>query len=56
MIGPDRAANKRVQIMRTNDAGERITLTVNLKRIKQGKDEDPILQADDIILVPEGFF
>jgi polysaccharide export outer membrane protein len=52
----DRAANKRVQIMRTDDSGERVTLMVNLKRIKQGKDEDPILQADDIILVPEGFF
>ena len=52
----DRAANKRVQIMRTDENGVRVSLTVNLKRIKQGKDEDPILQADDIVLVPEGFF
>jgi len=52
----DRAAAKRVQVMRTDENGQRITLFVNLKRIKQGKDEDPILKPDDIVLVPEAFF
>lgn len=52
----DRAAEKRVRIMRTDANGQRVTLEVNLKRIKQGKIEDPLLQEDDIILVPEAFF
>jgi hypothetical protein len=29
---------------------------VNLKRVKRGKAEDPILQKDDLVLVPESFF
>jgi len=52
----DRAALKRVQIIRTDESGERITLLVNLKKVKQGKAEDPILQRDDLVLVPESFF
>ncbi|MCP3979796.1 MAG: hypothetical protein GY716_10780 [bacterium] len=52
----DRAAQKRIQIMRTNDDGSRLTLEVNLRHVKRGKTEDPILKADDIVLVPEGFF
>ena len=52
----DRAAEKRVRIMRTEPNGERVTLEVNLKKIKQGKAEDPLLREDDIVLVPESFF
>jgi polysaccharide export outer membrane protein len=52
----DRAALKKVQIMRTEKDGSRVTLLVNLKKVKQGKIEDPILQKDDIVLVPESFF
>jgi polysaccharide export outer membrane protein len=52
----DRAAEKRVQVIRTDDEGNRITLLVNLKKIKQGKAEDPILHRDDVVLVPESFF
>ena len=52
----DRAADKRVQIMRKDESGNSVTLTVNLRRIKRGKAEDPILHEDDIVLVPEGFF
>jgi polysaccharide export outer membrane protein len=52
----DRAAEKRVQVMRTDASGKRMTLRVNLRRIKRGKSEDPILQKDDIVLVPEAFF
>ena len=52
----DRAAEKRIQILRTEDSGERVTLTVDLRKIKRGKIEDPILRRDDVVLVPEGFF
>lgn len=52
----DRAADKRVQIMRKDDSGSPVTLSVNLRKIKRGKAEDPILHEDDIVLVPEGFF
>ena len=51
----DRAAQKRVQVIRTDKNGTRVTLEVNLKRIKRGKAEDPILQKDDVVLVPESF-
>ena len=52
----DRAAEKKVQIMRTEEDGSRVTLLVNLKQIKRGKAEDPILHPDDIVLIPESFF
>jgi polysaccharide export outer membrane protein len=52
----DRAADKKVRIMRTEDDGTRVTLIVNLRHIRQGKADDPILAADDIVLVPEAFF
>ena len=52
----DRAAQKRVTIYRTADDGQRHSFVVNLKWIKKGKEEDPILQKDDLILVPEAFF
>jgi polysaccharide export outer membrane protein len=52
----DRAAEKRVQVIRADDNGERVILQVNLRKVKQGKIEDPILEKDDIVLVPESFF
>ena len=52
----DRAAEKKIQIMRTEEDGSRVTLVVNLKQIKRGKAEDPILHPDDIVLIPEAFF
>jgi len=52
----DRAALKRVQILRTDPDGNRVTLLVNLRQVKKGTAEDPILQKDDIVLVPEAFF
>ena len=33
-----------------------VTLVVNLRKIKRGQIEDPILREDDIVLVPESFF
>ena len=52
----DRAAKKKVQIMRSDPDGNRVTLTVNLRGIQRGKAEDPLLQKGDIVLVPETFF
>jgi len=52
----DRAALKKVQIMRNDPDGTHAVLQVDLKKIKQGKAEDTILQAEDIVLVREAFF
>ncbi len=52
----DRAAERRVQIIRTDADGQRVTLQVDLRKIKRGKAEDPILYRDDLVLVPESFF
>ena len=52
----DRAAQSKVQIFRTGPDGKRITILVNLKKVKHGKAEDPILQKDDLVNVPESFF
>lgn len=52
----DRASEKKVQVLRTGPNGKRITLAVNLKKIKRGKADDFVLQKDDIVLVPESYF
>jgi polysaccharide export outer membrane protein len=52
----DRASQSKVQIIRTDANGQRITIPVNLKKVKRGKAEDPILMKDDLVLVPESFF
>jgi hypothetical protein len=31
-------------------------IPVDLRRVKQGKSEDPVLERDDLVLVPEAFF
>jgi hypothetical protein len=33
-----------------------VTIPVNLKKVKRGKAEDPVLMRDDLVLVPESFF
>jgi polysaccharide export outer membrane protein len=52
----DRAAEKKVTVYRYNAGGERVSFLVNLRLIKRGKEEDPVLQKDDLVLVPEAFF
>ena len=51
-----RAAEKKTQILRTDTAGGRVVLNVDLKKVKRGKIEDPLLREGDIVLVPESFF
>jgi polysaccharide export outer membrane protein len=52
----DRAAESKVQIIRTDANGNRVTIKVDLKKVKRGKAEDPVLMKDDLVLVPESFF
>jgi len=52
----ERAAEKRVQVIRTGPDGERQILEVDLRAVKRGRAEDPVLRKDDIVLVPEAFF
>jgi polysaccharide biosynthesis/export protein len=52
----DRASERRVQVIRTAPGGGRTTIRVDLRKIKRGKAEDPVLQKDDLVLVPEAFF
>jgi polysaccharide export outer membrane protein len=52
----DRASEKRVQVIRTNPDGTRQTIPVDLRKVKRGKAEDPVLQRDDLVLVPESYF
>ena len=42
---------EKLKIIRTEGA-ERKFVQVDIKRIQQGKDPDPILQADDIVFLP----
>jgi len=52
----DRALERRVQIIRTLPDGTRRTIDVDLRKVKRGKVEDPVLEKDDLVLVPESFF
>jgi len=44
------------QNLRTDADGKRVTVAVNLKKVKRGKADDPVLLKDDLVLVPESFF
>lgn len=52
----DRAAEKKVQILRTDADGARTKIVVDLRKIKRGKLEDPVLRRDDVVFVEEAFF
>jgi polysaccharide export outer membrane protein len=52
----DRANLKGVQILRQQAGGTQTVMQTNLKRIRQGKDPDPILQDGDVVVVQETFF
>ena len=52
----DRAAEGRVQVIRTGPDGTRQSIPVDLRKVKKGKAEDPVLLKDDLVLVPESYF
>ena len=55
--GPTERANlKLVRILRKQGDGLSEAFTANLKRIRKGKDVDPILQNGDVVVVAETFF
>ena len=52
----DRAAEKKVQIIRNHPNGTRTSFVVNLKKVRRGEEEDPILKPDDVVVVPQAMF
>ena len=52
----DRADLKGIQILRQSANGTQTVIPVNLKRIRNGNDQDPFLQDRDVVVVPETFF
>jgi polysaccharide export outer membrane protein len=51
-----RAAEKKVQIIRTEPSGHRISLMVDYRKVRRGKAEDPVLLPDDVVFVQQSFF
>jgi len=55
--GPTERANlKGISILRQQEDGTQLVLEINLKRIRKGKDPNPVLLDGDVIVVPETFF
>ena len=52
----DRASLKGVQILRPKPDGTQQVIQANLKRIRKGRDPDPVLQDRDVVIVSESFF
>lgn len=53
----ERANLKKVQILRRGPSGgQQTVLTMNLARIRIGKEPDPVLADGDVVVVPETFF
>ena len=53
--GFTRTASKRVQVVRV-EADKKVQRDYNVGRIESGKDKDPILEARDLVVVPESIF
>lgn len=52
----ERANLKAVQILRQSPDGTQTMVEANLKKIRRGKEPDPILGEGDVVVVPETFF
>jgi polysaccharide export outer membrane protein len=52
----ERAAEKRIQILRRHRDGGQSVIPVDLKKVRAGKVPDPDLLPEDVIDVPEAFF
>jgi len=52
----ERASERRVQVIRHGENGEKTILVVDLRRVRQGRAEDIVLEKNDIVFVPESFF
>lgn len=54
--GLTRSAAGKAKIVRVSASGEREVLEADLKAIRDGRDEDVVLEPDDIVTVPRRFF
>ncbi len=54
--GPTDRASSKVRIKRRGPDGKDTEIVVNYKRILSGKDRDPILEPNDVVVVKESFF
>ncbi len=52
----DRAALKKVQLLRRREDGSQETIPIDLKAIMRGQVEDPVLQDGDVVVVQETYF
>jgi len=52
----ERAAEKKVQILRHQPDGGQSIISVDLRKVRSGKIADPVLQREDVVDVPEAFF
>jgi polysaccharide export outer membrane protein len=52
----ERANESRVNIVRRHTNGTREVFKVNLNHVKKGKEEDILLEENDVVVVPESFF
>jgi protein involved in polysaccharide export with SLBB domain len=51
----DRASNS-IRIKRKGPDGKDVETVANFRRIVSGKDPDPMLSPDDVVIVKESFF
>ena len=49
-------ASKKIRIKRRDASGRDVEYVSDYKRVLAGKDPDPILKADDVVVVKESFF
>ena len=49
-------ASKTVRIKTKGPDGRDVEKAVNFKRIVDGKDQDPVIEPNDVIIVKESFF
>jgi polysaccharide biosynthesis/export protein len=54
--GPTDRASSKVRIKRRGPDGKDTEIVVDYKRILSGKDRDPILEPNDVVIVKESFF
>ncbi len=54
--GPTDRASSKVRIKRRGADGKDTEIVVDYKRILSGKDRDPILEPNDVVVVKESFF
>jgi len=52
----DRAAVRKVQLLRRRTDGSQETIPIDLKAIMRGQVEDPVLQDGDVVVVQETYF